>query len=72
MQTYHSTKQSEISNRVVIELNANVCTATFNSTKGEQLADLYSSVNSCNTLVSHNSCAPVHSTFVKTVKITFD
>jgi hypothetical protein len=53
----------------VKELNANVATGTFPSLSGIQLADLYTSNNSCNVLVFHNSCAPIHSTFVKTVSI---
>lgn len=66
--TYEVIRESATSNRIVKELNAAVCTATF-PVSGVQLADLYTSNNSCNVLVFHNSCAPIHSTFVKTVSI---
>jgi hypothetical protein len=68
MKTYQVTRESEISNRIVKELNAAVCTATFPES-GEQLADLYSSPNHCNVLVFHGSCAPVHSNFKGTYLI---
>lgn len=53
----------------VKELNANIATGTFKG-YGNQLADLYSSKNSCAVLVAHKSCPPVNDTFVKTVMIT--
>lgn len=68
MKIYQVTRESEISNRVVKELNASVCTATFPDS-GIQLADLYSSPNTSKQLVFHSSCAPVNSTFLETVKI---
>ena len=71
MKTYKVTRESEISNRIVQELNAAVCTATFPTSTGIHKADLYTSVNSCDCLVYHNTCAPVHSIYVKTVLIEF-
>lgn len=68
MNTYNVTRKSEISNRIVAELNAAVCTSTFKSS-GIQLADLYSCPNSSDVLVGHNTCSPVNSTFIKTVSI---
>lgn len=65
---YEVVRQSPISNSIVKELNAAVCTATF-PTSGIQLADLYTSRNSSNVLVFHNSCAPVNSEYVQTVVI---
>jgi hypothetical protein len=70
--TYSSTKQTQNSNRIVKELNAKVLTATFKSKEGKQLADLYTSLNSGNEIVEHKSCAPINSTFIGTIKITFD
>lgn len=65
---YQVVRESEISNRIVKELNAAVCTATFPNS-GTQLADLYSCPNSSDVLVFHQSCSPVNSKFVKTVWI---
>jgi hypothetical protein len=65
---YQVTRESEISNRIVKELNAAVCTATF-PTSGEQLADLYSCRNSADCLVYHGTCAPINGTFVRTITI---
>lgn len=69
---YHVTRESEISNRVVRELNAAVCTITFKHARGTQLADLYRCPNSADCLVAHGTCAPVNSTYAGTVAITFD
>lgn len=68
MTTYQVTRQSTNHNREVKELNASVLTATFPKS-GIQLADLYTSPHSADMLVSHGSCPPVNSTFVKTVTI---
>lgn len=68
---YEAIKESEISNRIVKEFNASVCTKTFHSTTGTQKADLYSNPNSVNTLVAHNTCPPIDSTFIKTINIYF-
>jgi hypothetical protein len=72
MSTYKSTKANQYSNRIVSELNAVVCTATFSSTDGQQKADLYSCKNSNDVLVAHGSCAPINSTFVGSVLISFE
>lgn len=58
-------------NLVVETLNASVCINSFKSTQGEQLADLYTSVNECAVLVGAGSCAPVNSTFAGNHTITF-
>ena len=69
--TYQVTQQNPSSNKVVMELNAAVCSSTFPSKDGAQKADLYECANSCNVLVAHNSCPPIHTGFVKTVSIKF-
>lgn len=58
-------------NNVVKELNADVCPLTFQSTTGNQIADLYTSPNQANELVGHGTCAPVNSTLIETVIINF-
>lgn len=65
---YQVVRETPISNLIVKELNAAVCTATFPES-GVQLADLYSCRNSSDVLVFHNTCSPVNSTFVKKVYI---
>ncbi len=65
---YQVVRETPNSNRIVKELNAAVCTATFHAS-GIQLADLYSCRNSSNVLVFKGSCAPVHSEYVQTVSI---
>jgi hypothetical protein len=72
MNTYQSFKPSENSNRIVSELNASVLTATFKSTIGSQLADLYTSKNSSSKIVAHNTCAPAGCEYVETIEITFN
>jgi len=58
-------------NLVVSSLNAAVLPLTFTLTQGEQLADLYTSINECAVLVGLGSCAPVNSIFAGTHTITF-
>jgi len=60
--------QYKVVNNTVKELNANVLPLTFTG-NGLQSADLYSSPNSCNTLVSSGSCSPINETFLQTVLI---
>jgi hypothetical protein len=52
-------------------LNANVLTATFPSTKGEHVADLYGSPNECDMIVYNNTCPPVGATFKRKIKVYF-
>ena len=72
MRSFNSFKPSENSNRIVSELNASVLTATFKSTIGSQLADLYTSKNSSSKIVAHNTCAPSGCEYVETIEITFN
>jgi len=72
MRLFSSYKPSKDSNRIVSELNASVCIATFKSTIGTQIADLYTSKNSCNQIVGHNTCSPSNCQYVETIEITFD
>jgi hypothetical protein len=72
MRLFNSFKPSKDSNRIVSELNASVLTATFKSTIGTQIADLYTSENSCSHIVGHNTCAPSNCKYVETIEITFD
>ncbi len=65
---YEVTRESEISNRIVKQLNASVLISTFDRA-GIQLADLYTSRFSSNKLVAHKTCAPANSQYVATVKI---
>jgi hypothetical protein len=75
MKTYQSTKQSEDSNRVVLELNARVLSSTFKNKVGPQLADLYTYENTlCRNpkeIVCHGTCAPALGIFVETILINF-
>jgi hypothetical protein len=68
MKTYKVTKESEISNAIVKELNASVLTTTFKN-KGIQLADLCENLNGSKDLVSKGHCIPVNSTVIGTVLI---
>jgi hypothetical protein len=72
MRLFNSFKPSKDSNRIVSELNASVLTATFKSTIGTQIADLYKSENSFSHIVGHNTCAPSNCKYVETIEITFD
>ena len=72
MRSFKSFKPSENSNRIVSELNASVLTATFKSTIGSQLADLYTSKNSSSKIVAHNTCTPSGCEYVETIEITFN
>lgn len=72
MKTFNSFKPSKNSNRIVSELNASVLTATFKSTIGSQLADLYTSENSSNKIVAHNTCAPCGCEYIETIEVTFN
>jgi hypothetical protein len=72
MRSFTSFKPSENSNRIVSELNASVLTATFKSTIGFQLADLYSSKNSSNKIVGYKTCPPSGCEYLETIEITFD
>jgi len=65
---YQTIKESDISNTIVKELNAAVCTATFPG-EGLHKSDLYTSVNSSDVLVFTGSCAPANTTYVCTVEI---
>lgn len=65
---YKVIQETPISNRIVKELNAAVCTATF-AERGIVKADLYHCVNSSDKLVASGSCAPIHGEYVKTVEI---
>lgn len=80
MEKFKTTKENQISNRIVKELNATVCTSTFvegvnfnefEQPKGIFKADLYNCKNSFNTLVKHNTCGPARGEFIKTVLIEF-
>lgn len=64
---YHVTTNTAGS-KVVTELNAGVLRATF-AGNGLQSADLYTCPNSPDVLVEKGTCAPIRSTFVKTVNI---
>jgi hypothetical protein len=67
---YEVTRESEISNRIVKQLNASVLIATFDHSGSDvKLADLYTSRHSSNKLVAHKTCAPANSQYVATVKI---
>ncbi len=68
MKTYTAIKETTISNTIIAELNAKVLTATFPG-KGAHLADRYTSPNTADEIVYHNSCAPIHSTFVETIRV---
>jgi hypothetical protein len=68
MKIYKVTKESEISNTIVKELNASVLTTTFKN-KGIQLADLCQSLNGSKDLVSKGHCIPVNSKIIDTVLI---
>jgi hypothetical protein len=72
MRTFKSIKESEISNRIVKELNAAVLSSTFINKEGEQLADLYVDNFSKVYIVAHNTCAPIHGQYLETIKITFN
>jgi hypothetical protein len=73
MRTFKSIKESEISNRIVKELNAAVLSSTFVNKEGEQLADLYVGNSPTKAyIVAYNTCAPIHGKYVETIKITFN
>jgi len=65
---YQTIQESNASNPIVRELDANVAVATF-SGKGLHKADLYKSAHSCNELVSAGSCSPATGIYVCTVEI---
>lgn len=68
MKIYKTSKESEISNTIVEELNAKVLTKTFDK-KGIQKADLYSSKNTAKQILKHGNCPPVNSDFLETILI---
>jgi hypothetical protein len=69
---YRATKESAISNTIVLELNAAVLTATFPTKEGEVLADLYKVMGNTDKIVAHKTCPPVNGVFVATITITFN
>ena len=71
MKTYNVTKENNISNYVVNELNAAILTSTFKNTTGLHKADLYSTNSKKNLILSHGHCKPIDSTFIKNVYIRF-
>lgn len=71
MKTYNVTKENNISNYVVKELNAAILTSTFKNTTGLHKADLYSTNNKRQLIVAHKHCKPIDATFVKNVYIRF-
>lgn len=74
MKTYQSIKIKN-SNRVVLELNARVLNATFETQEGNHLADLYTyegtQCRNPKELVAHKTCAPIMGVFVETIIIKF-
>ena len=71
MKTYKVTKENNISNYVVNELNAAVLTSTFKNNTGTHKADLYSTNSKRNLIVSHGHCKPIDTTFIKCINISF-
>lgn len=71
MKIYQISQPSPSSNRIVRELNAAVLSLTFEN-EGVQDAELWSCApNSCDVIIAYGTCAPVHATFIKTIKIDF-
>lgn len=74
MKTYQSIKIKN-SNRVVLELNARVLSATFETQEGSHLADLYTyegtQCRNPKEIVAHKTCAPIMGVFVETIIIKF-
>lgn len=71
MKTLKVIKEDQLSNRVVIELNAAVLTATFKKNQPIQKADLYECINESNKIVAHGTCGPINGVFVKSILIEF-
>ena len=71
MKIYNVTKENNISNYVVKELNAAILTSTFKNTTGLHKADLYSTNSKRQLIVAHKHCKPIDATFVKNVYIRF-
>ena len=71
MKIYNVTKENNISNYVVKELNAAVCTSTFKNTTGLHKADLYSTNSKRQLIVARKHCKPIDATFIKNIYIRF-
>ncbi|NLL28481.1 MAG: hypothetical protein GX259_06765 [Bacteroidales bacterium] len=71
MKTYNVTKENNISNYVVKELNAAILTSTFKNTTGLHKADLYSTNSKKNLILAHGHCKPIDATFVEYIYIRF-
>ena len=71
METTYKVIKPENSNSIIAELNAKVLTATFKSKEGIQKGDLYRSSSTSDTIVAHNTCAPINSEFIQTINLTF-
>ena len=71
MKTYKVTKENNISNYVVNELNAAILTSTFKNTTGIHKADLYSTNSKRNLIIAHKHCKPIDTNFIKSINISF-